>query len=415
MALNNVNILVAVTGGIAAYKCPEVIRRLTEYGASIQVVMTESAREFVKPLVFQAVSGNAVHVDLLDDQAEAGMGHIELARWADVVLIVPATANTLARMACGVADDLLSTICLATRSPVIVAPAMNSVMWEHPATQANLKTLQSRGIILLAPEAGSQACGETGIGRLMEPEKIVESLKQMACDGGQLTMKHVAQSTDSSLLKGVKVLLTAGPTREAIDPVRFISNHSSGKMGFALARAATDAGAEVTLIAGPVKLETPGGVKRIDVSSALQMHEIALSIAGECDIFISVAAVADYRVDEIKAQKIKKTGDDMTLTLIRNPDILADVASMETKPFCVGFAAETENLDAYARGKLQKKNLDMIVGNLVGVQSSGFNSDTNAVDVFWGSSGHVAYSSRSKESLATDLITLIASRYGERH
>ncbi len=411
MPLKNKNILVAVCGGIAAYKSPEVIRRLSDHGANIQVVMTAAACEFVRPLVFQAVSGNPVHLDLLDEQAEAGMGHIELARWADILVVVPATANTMARLASGIADDLLTTVCLATRAPIIVAPAMNSVMWEHPATQSNLQCLQSRGVRVLAPGAGAQACGETGVGRLMEPDDIVEALRIFI----ESLSNPVAESpiTQAGLLSGISLLLTAGPTREALDPVRFISNHSSGKMGFALARAAASAGAEVTLIAGPVNLDTPAGVHRVDVSSALEMHEAVLSRVCQSQIFIAVAAVADYRAADIQDQKIKKSTGDMTLTLQRNPDILADVAGLPDKPYCVGFAAETQDLQRYARGKLQKKNLDMIVANLVGVKNSGFNSDSNAVEVFWGESGQASYPSRTKETLADDLVELIASRYTE--
>lgn len=413
MALNSINIVVAVTGGIAAYKTPEIVRRLTDHGAQVQVVMTASACEFVTPLVFQAVSGNPVHRSLLDEQAEAGMGHIELARWADIILIAPATANTLARLASGIADDLLTTVCLASRAAVVVAPAMNSVMWEHPATQSNLELLSSRGVNVLGPGVGSQACGEVGAGRLLEPDEIVRTLVDDFFNLPADSLVSAESGAHTTLMSGVSLLITAGPTREAIDPVRFISNHSSGKMGFALARAAASAGAEVTLVAGPVNLETPDQVTRVDVASAMEMHAEVLSRASSCDIFISVAAVADYRVAEIKNSKIKKTSDDMTLALTRNPDILADVASHRDKPFCVGFAAETEELKKYARGKLCRKNLDMIVANLVGGKT-GFNSDTNAVEVYWAESGEATFSARKKESLAVDLVKLISTRFNDR-
>lgn len=398
-------VLLGVTGGIAAYKSPELVRRLADQGVEVQVVMTAAAMEFVKPLVFQAVSGNPVHTDLLDEQAEAGMGHIELARWADVIVIAPATANTIARLATGMADDLLSTVCLATRSKLVVAPAMNNVMWEHAATQQNLQTLRDRGVEILGPDSGAQACGETGAGRLLETMDIVRAVTAMSKPNSS-----VAAPDHPAVLSAASVLITAGPTREDIDPVRFISNHSSGKMGFALAQAAIAAGAEVTLVAGPVRLSTPAGVTRVDVISAQQMHQEVMNRAFSHDIFISVAAVADYRVEQQQTRKIKKTDDDLTLTLVRNPDILADVAGSANKPFCIGFAAETEDLEKYARGKLRKKNLDMIVGNLVGGTETGFNSDKNAVEVFW-SDGSASYSTQSKNDLAIELVSLLATRF----
>lgn len=402
MSLANTNILLGVSGGIAAYKAPEIVRRLADRGARIRVVMTASACDFVKPLVFQAVSGNPVGVDLLDEAAEAAMGHIELARWADAILIAPATANTLAKMSAGMADDLLTTIYLASQAPCWVAPAMNSVMWSHPATVANCKTLALRGVTLLGPGSGSQACGETGAGRLMEPDDIVEALDQ-----------QIAGTTTPSdrQLAGTRVLVTAGPTREALDPVRFLTNHSSGKMGFAIAEAARAAGADVTLIAGPVRLDTPAAVRRIDVVSALDMHEQALQLATESDVFISVAAVADYRVATQQEHKIKKSDGVLNIEMVRNPDILAEVSALKKRPFCVGFAAETQDLESYARGKLTKKNLDMIVGNLVGQSSGGFNTDDNAVEVFWPDNGHQSFSSRSKQQLARDLVALLSERY----
>ena len=404
-------VLLGVTGGIAAYKSPELVRRLADNGVETQVVMTASALEFIKPLVFQAVSGNAVHVDLLDEQAEAGMGHIELARWADLVLIAPATANTIAKLAAGMADDLLTTICLATESKLAIAPAMNGVMWAHPATQENVQLLHERGVEILGPGVGFQACGETGAGRMLEPLEIVDGVLAIQKTSDQKSsMAPPVRSKSPGPLEGVKVLITAGPTREDIDPVRFISNHSSGKMGFALARAARDAGATVTLVAGPVRLDTPHQINRIDVVSAKEMHGEVMAQAPSSDIFISVAAVADYRVEQQQTSKIKKTDNDLTLTLVRNPDILATVASLPDKPFCVGFAAETEQLEKYARGKLEKKNLDMIIGNLVGGSDSGFNSDKNAVEVFW-SDGKKSFAIKSKDNLAVELIELLSTRY----
>jgi len=327
-------VVLGVTGGIAVYKAPELVRRLIDHGAEVQVVMTAGACEFVKPLVFQAVSGNEVHTELLDDKAEAGMGHIELARWADIVLIAPCTANTLAKISSGFADDLLSTVCLATNAPLIVAPAMNSVMWNAAATTDNIDTLKARGVVLLQQT--------------------------------DFTSQHSSTADLHDVLKDIDVLLTAGPTRERIDPVRYISNHSSGKMGYALAEAAESAGANVTLVSGPVNLATPAGVTRVDVATAQDMQNAVMSRIAKDSIFISVAAVADYRVAHQSDEKIKKSDEDLTLTLVRNPDILAGVASAVTRPFCVGFAAETQNLEQYARSKLVKKNLDMIIANLVG-------------------------------------------------
>ncbi len=396
-------VLLGVTGGIACYKSPEIVRRLADHGIEVRVVMTHAACEFIKPLVFQAVTGKPVSLDLLDEDAEAGMGHIELARWADVFLVAPATANTIARMTAGLADDLLSTICLATTAKQVIAPAMNSMMWHHPATNANLAMLKARGVQILEPAAGSQACGETGVGRMQEPDEIVQAIVVMQ-----------KPAIDSAVMDGVNVLITAGPTREDIDPVRFISNHSSGKMGFALAEAAKSAGANVTLVAGPVRLSTPAGVNRIDVISARDMHTEVMQRATDSDIFISVAAVADYRVTEQSDNKIKKSSDDMVLTLTRNADILADVAALPARPMCVGFAAETQNLEEYARGKLKRKKLDMIIANLVGGSATGFNSDQNAVEVFWADGGQ-SFSARSKQSLSVDLVELIASHYrGQR-
>ena len=396
-------IILGVTGGIAAYKAPELVRRLIDHGAEVQVVMTVAACEFVRPLVFQAVSGNEVHIELLDEQAEAGMGHIELARWASMVLIAPATANTIARLSVGIADDLLSTLCLATTAPVVIAPAMNSMMWEHAATSANIATLQSRGVRVLGPGVGSQACGETGAGRMLEPDDIVAALQGDVATGDTHQMS-------SGALQNTDVLITAGPTRESIDPVRFLSNHSSGKMGYALAEAARSAGARVTLISGPVNLAAPDGVDRVEVTSAEDMHSEVMSRIKTPGIFISVAAVADYRIDAPSREKIKKTKDDLTLTLVRNPDILSAVANSANRPFCVGFAAETQNLEHYARLKLEEKNLDMIIANLVG-NGRAFGSDNNTVEVFWRDGGTQSFALQSKRALADSLIDLLAKRY----
>jgi len=403
MSVLSKKIILGVSGGIAAYKAPELVRRLIDNGAEVQVVMTEGACEFVRPLVFQAVSGNEVHVELLDDKAEAGMGHIELARWANMVLIAPATANTIAKLSVGVADDLLSTLCLATTAPVVVAPAMNTVMWEHAATTANIETLQSRGVRVLGPGVGSQACGETGAGRMLEPDDIVAMLQ------GDLETGDTNLSS-SALLQDLDVLITAGPTRESIDPVRYLSNHSSGKMGYALAEAAQSAGARVTLVSGPVNLAVPSGVDRVDVVSAEDMQTEVMSRVQAADIFISVAAVADYRIEAPGREKIKKTDNDLTLTLVRNPDILATVANSATRPFCVGFAAETQNLEHYARSKLEEKNLDMIVANLVG-GGRAFGSDSNSVEVFWRDGGTESFALQSKRRLADSLVALLADRY----
>jgi len=403
MSVVSKKIILGVTGGIAAYKAPELVRRLIDHGAEVQVVMTAAACEFVRPLVFQAVSGNEVHIELLDEQAEAGMGHIELARWASMVLIAPATANTIARLSVGIADDLLSTLCLATTAPVVIAPAMNSMMWEHAATSANIATLQSRGVRVLGPGVGSQACGETGAGRMLEPDDIVAALQGDVATGDTHQMS-------SGALQNTDVLITAGPTRESIDPVRFLSNHSSGKMGYALAEAARSAGARVTLISGPVNLAAPDGVDRVEVTSAEDMHSEVMLRIKTPGIFISVAAVADYRIDAPSREKIKKTKDDLTLTLVRNPDILSAVANSANRPFCVGFAAETQNLEHYARLKLEEKNLDMIIANLVG-NGRAFGSDNNTVEVFWRDGGTQSFALQSKRALADSLIDLLAKRY----
>lgn len=387
-------ILLGVTGGIAAYKSADLVRRLREAGAEVRVVMTRGATEFVRPLTFQAVSGEPVHESLLDPQAEAAMGHIELARWADVLLIAPATADVLARMAHGLADDLLTTVCLATESPIAVAPAMNRVMWAHPATQDNIALLQRRGINVFGPGSGDQACGETGSGRMLEPLELVQAV------GGLF---------GETSLAGVSVLITAGPTREPIDPVRYITNRSSGKMGFAIADAARRAGARVTLVAGPCTLATPAGVERIDVETAQQMRDAVVERAAGSQIFIASAAVADYRLESVAGSKIKKTGETMQLSLVRNPDILAEVAAMAKGPLTVGFAAETDDMHAHAEDKRRRKGLDMIAANWVGQPGSGFDADDNALEVLW-EGGSASLGPGPKTRIAQELIGVIAER-----
>ncbi|WP_428773721.1 bifunctional phosphopantothenoylcysteine decarboxylase/phosphopantothenate--cysteine ligase CoaBC [Vibrio sp.] len=391
------NILLGISGGIAAYKCAELTRRLIERGAQVQVVMTDAAKEFITPLTMQAVSGRPVSVSLLDPAAEASMGHIELAKWADLVLLAPATADLIARMAAGMGNDLLTTLLLATDAPIAAAPAMNQQMYCSQATQENLATLARRGTMLWGPAAGEQACGDVGPGRMLEPMELVQQVEQFFAP---------------KLLEGLTVLLTAGPTREAIDPVRYISNHSSGKMGFALAQAARQLGADVTLVAGPVSLPTPAGVNRIDVQSAQDMYQAVMANAGQHQVFIACAAVADYRPADIAEQKIKKTDDTdaMTVTMVKNPDIVASVAAMANqRPFTVGFAAETQDVAHYAKGKLAKKNLDMICANDVSVAGQGFNSDQNAVTVYW-KDGEQSLTLASKHELALQIMTLIAKR-----
>jgi phosphopantothenoylcysteine decarboxylase/phosphopantothenate--cysteine ligase len=359
--------IIGVSGGIAAYKSAELVRLLRKAGAEVRVVMTRGACEFITPLTLQALSGNPVHTELLDEEAEAGMGHIELARWADAVLIAPATADLIARLADGRADDLLTSVVLASAAPLLVAPAMNQQMWRNAATADNIERLRDRGILIVGPAAGEQACGDVGEGRLLEPAEIVDAASSLF---------------SRRALEGRRVVITAGPTREAIDPVRFLSNHSSGKMGFAIARAAADAGAHVTLVTGPVHLETPEFVQRIDVESAQQMLDACLEHAPTADLFIAAAAVADYRPAQTASQKIKKqaSGESLSLPLVRNPDVLAQIAAHPHRPaVVVGFAAETENLIEYAREKLERKGLDLIVANDVSREDIGFNSEQNQV------------------------------------
>lgn len=384
-------ILLGISGGIAAYKCAELTRRLIERGAQVQVVMTKAAKEFITPLTMQAVSGRPVSDSLLDPAAEASMGHIELAKWADLVLLAPATADLIARMSAGMGNDLLTTLVLATDSPVAVSPAMNQQMYRNVATQENIATLARRGMHIWGPAAGEQACGDVGPGRMLEPMQLVHLCEQFF---------------QPKLLAGKSVLITAGPTREAIDPVRYISNHSSGKMGFALANAAAQLGAKVTLVSGPVSLNTPAGVERINVASAQEMHDAVMAHAPSNDAFISCAAVADYRPENVASQKLKKTenNDQMTINMIKNPDIVATVANMtEQRPFTVGFAAETNDVETYARGKLVKKNLDMICANDVSVEGQGFNSNDNAITLFW-PEGEQALALESKEALSFRIL-----------
>ncbi|WP_299795192.1 bifunctional phosphopantothenoylcysteine decarboxylase/phosphopantothenate--cysteine ligase CoaBC [uncultured Shewanella sp.] len=393
-SLTNKKILLAIGGGIAAYKSADLIRRLKERGAEVRVVMSQSAKEFITPLTLQALSGYPVASDLLDTAAEAAMGHIELARWADLVIVAPATANLIARINAGMADELITTTCLATESPVVICPAMNQQMYRNQATQDNIKNLSQRGLTIWGPASGSQACGEIGPGRMQEPLEIAAQVEQFFAP---------------KLLAGHSLLLTAGPTREAIDPVRYISNHSSGKMGFALAKAAADMGAKVTLVAGPVHLATPEGVNRIDVESTDDMLNAVMAQVESHDIFIGCAAVADYRVADIAADKIKKSATDMQLALVRNPDILATVASHSPRPFTVGFAAETQDVEHYAKDKLIRKKLDMIAANDVSSPELGFNADSNALKVIW-EKGQQDLPATDKLSLATQLLTLIAKR-----
>lgn len=400
-ALQHKKILLGISGGIASYKSAILARRLIDAGCEVRVVMTSGAQAFITPLTLQALTGNPVHTDLLDPAAEAAMGHIELARWADAIVIAPATANVMARLANGFADDLLSTLCLATDAPIFLAPAMNRLMWGNRATQANAQELQQRHITLLGPDEGEQACGETGAGRMLEPDDIVAQLSQLM----------IQEITPTTKLAGLHIVITAGPTIEPIDPVRYLTNRSSGKMGFAIADAAVAHGATVTLIAGPVSLSTPAGVKRIDVDTAESMHAAALNAVNQADVFISVAAVADYRVDNVADEKIKKDDDAMTLTLVRNPDILASIAALPNRPFCVGFAAETQHVEKHARGKLQKKNLDLIAANHVGqADNPVFGSDTNSLDVFWQEDGHQHISPASKRQVAAELLDIVAQR-----
>ena len=403
MSLSGKNILLGITGGIAAYKCPDLVRHLKKAGAQVRVVLTESASHFVAPMTLQAVSGNAVSKELFDPTAELSMSHIELAKWADLVLIAPATANIIAKMANGIADDLLSTMCLATPAKIVIAPAMNQQMYKAAATQQNLATLESRNTLILGPDEGFQACGDIGPGRMVEPTTIVESINNYFLANSELA--------------GTTITVTAGPTIEELDPVRYISNYSSGKMGFAIAKAAAEMGATVNLISGPVNLTTPNNVNRINVKSAKQMYDEALVLAEKSAIFISCAAVADYRAETIAKNKIKKTDDsnELVIKLVKNPDIVASIAGLkEHRPFVVGFAAETNDVKAYALKKLTTKNLDLICANDVSDQNIGFNSDQNALTLYW-QNGEQTLPLSSKQQLAKQLLQAVITRYKASH
>ncbi len=393
--IKNKQILIGISGGIAAYKMAELVRILIKKGAQVRVCMTRSATEFITPLTFQALTGKPVHTDLLSTEAEAAMGHIELARWADLILIAPATANFIAKLAHGHADDLLSTLCLASEAPIHIAPAMNRVMWTNTATQTNYQILKQRGFKCHDPEKGEQACGETGAGRLIEPQTLADLIS-------------LEFQQHKKPLAGKKLLITAGPTREAIDPVRFISNRSSGKMGYAIAKAAVEAGAEVILVSGPVALEAPLGVTRYFVESAREMHKITMKLAQDADIFIATAAVSDYSPANISTQKIKKSSEKLVLELHYNPDILFDVSHKYPDLFTVGFAAETEHLLKHAQKKLERKKLDMIVANPVG-KNKGFDKDTNQLEIIW-KDNHISLAENKKTQLASDLINIIVSK-----
>jgi len=393
------NILLGISGGIAAYKCAELTRRLKDQGADVRIVMTQSAKEFITPLTMQAVSGHAIADDLLDPNAEAGMGHIELAKWADLILLAPATANLIARLRAGFADELLTTLCLASPAPIAVSPAMNMEMYLAPATQENISVLAKRGLHIWGPGEGPQACGDIGPGRMLEPNELV----QRACD----LLSPIEQA-----LAGVNIIITAGPTQEPLDPVRYISNHSSGKMGYSLASAAQKMGANVTIISGPVSLITPENVHRVDVGSAIEMQQASLDKLNNCDIFIACAAVADYRPEQVATQKMKKQQgiDDLIIKLIKNPDIIADVANVANAPFCVGFAAETQDVERYALDKLKRKKLKLIAANDVSKSGQGFNSEKNALTVF-SETERFDITLADKKVVANQLVAIIAQQY----
>lgn len=401
MGLTGKHIVLGVSGGIAAYKAPELVRRLRDRGAEVRVVMTEAAKAFITPLSLQAVSGYPVSDDLLDPAAEAAMGHIELGKWADLVILAPATADLIARITAGMANDLVTTICLATAAPVAVVPAMNQQMYRAASTQHNLQVLAERGLMIWGPDSGSQACGDVGPGRMLDPLAIVD--------------EAVRWSAPVNDLKHLNIMITAGPTREALDPVRFITNQSSGKMGFAIAEAAAKRGANVTLVSGPVALKTPQWVKRVDVITAMEMQRAVMENVSRQHIFIGTAAVADYRAAEISAEKIKKQGDEVTLRMIKNPDIVAGVAALqESRPYVVGFAAETQNVEEYAQQKRVRKNLDLICANDVSKAGQGFNSDSNALHLFW-QEGDKALPLTDKSLLGHQLLDEIVSRYDEKN
>ena len=396
-SLVNKNIILGITAGIAAYKTPDLVRKLISIGANVQVILTKNANDFVSEIALQAVSGHPVHNHKMDTESESGMGHIDLARWADVILIAPATANFIARLQNGEADELLTTVCIASQSKIAIAPAMNQQMWANPATQNNIENLKKRGIEILGPASGEQACGDVGLGRMLEPIEITELTSQLFQTGS---------------LAGKRMMLTAGPTWEAIDPVRGITNHSSGLMGYAIAQAAVEAGAKVTLVTGPTHLEVPDHVNAISVTSALDMHKAVMNEIADQDIFVGVAAVADYRPIEISENKIKKTQgkDTMVIELVKNPDILADVAALKDPPFTVGFAAETNDVENYARAKLKRKNIDMIAANHVGGDKTGFGSTENAIKLI-SKNLVVDLKQANKHHIARQFIKHISSEY----
>ncbi len=399
--LTGKQIVLGISGGIAAYKAPEIVRRLRDRGAIVRVAMTPAATAFITPLTLQAVSGFPVAESVLDPAAEAAMGHIELGKWADLIILAPATADLIARLSAGMANDLVTTICLASDATIAVSPAMNQQMYRAQTTQENLAHLEQLGFAVWGPDSGSQACGDIGPGRMLDPSEIVSRAEQ-----------YFRKKQDMS---GIRLAITAGPTREALDPVRFISNHSSGKMGFAIAAAAAGRGADVTLIAGPVTLPTPPGVKRIDVSSACEMNDAAQKTAPQQDIFIGCAAVADYRAKAVAPEKIKKQGDEITFTMVKNPDVIAGVGALEkNRPFVIGFAAETQNVEEYARGKLVKKQLDMICANDVSVENQGFNSDNNALHLYW-HTGDISLPNMSKSELSHHLLDEILKHYDQKN
>ncbi|MGX1997713.1 bifunctional phosphopantothenoylcysteine decarboxylase/phosphopantothenate--cysteine ligase CoaBC [Xanthomonas axonopodis pv. cassiae] len=412
--LDGQRLLLCVGGGIAAYKSIELVRRLRDAGAQVQVAMTGGAQQFVTPLSFQALSGQPTRTTLWDSAAEQAMGHIELARWADRVIVAPATADLLARLAHGLADDLVTTLCLATTAPLTVAPAMNHRMWLHPATQANIATLRARGVAVVGPDDGPLAEGESGPGRLAEPAAILAALAggaavASAAPEGAKSVAAPVFIPSSAQLEGLRIVISAGPTFEDLDPVRYVGNRSSGKMGYALAAAAARQGADVVLVSGPVHQTTPEGVQRIDVRSAAQMRDAVLG-AFPADIYIGAAAVADYTPKRVVSQKIKKTGETLTLELVRTPDILSEVAAQTgALKLVVGFAAETHDVEHYARGKLAAKRLDLIIANQVGIEGGGFESDNNAATAYW-QGGERVFPSSSKTELADQLLALIAER-----
>jgi phosphopantothenoylcysteine decarboxylase/phosphopantothenate--cysteine ligase len=401
MQLEQKNVLLGISGGIAAYKTPDLVRKFIAQGANVRVVMTDSAKEFVSPLALQAVSGNKVSNSLLDEDAEAAMGHIELARWADILVVAPATANIMAKLTHGLADDLLTTLALATVAPIVIVPAMNQQMWAAHATTENLQKLQSRGVMQIGPASGEQACGDIGYGRMVEPEEIVSFIAN-----------YFAQQAnpEPALFAGIKIMITAGPTREALDPVRYISNHSSGKMGYAIAQAARAMGAEVTLVSGPVSISPPANVTLIDVTSAQEMHDAVMHDIQQQDIFIACAAVADFRLADIPTHKVKKKDGMLTLSFEQNPDILQAVATQVSPPFTLGFAAETNDVETYAKAKLERKKLNMIAANDVSLSGLGFNSDRNALTVIT-KNNKISLPAASKYALAIELLKLLSSEY----